>query len=221
MKHRVWLAGSVAFILCACQVHVPTLSAVNLRLYLKPGPAGTAPIEQLSVFVQAADGDGPEDLAYLYLVHRESQLCWPLDQASWTSASDSGSLWLGTNTIRMPDASPLPRGRWQLVLIDLAGQRSELEFSLTAPETVGFTIPALQLADDTVILTSSYDMHTVIFMDASDRVVKTATMTSPRASLDSLWGSGGWKQGADYLAVYGVDIQSEVGCFSWTIRLPD
>lgn len=217
----------------ACQVHLPSIGSVNVRLYLRPSadgapggapdgaPSGAPPREYLSLFAQARDEDGSADLAYLYVINDAAELCWTLSPENWSMTSDSGATWIGSNGLSAPDGEALPRGAWRLVLVDLAGQRSELDFSLSAPDSSGYKAPAIQLSGDNLSVGTGYDLYTVFFLDAADNVVKTAELTGRSASLDSLWGSGAWRQGADYLAVYGLDIKSEVGFFSWTIRLPD
>jgi len=212
---------AAALALSSCEIHPPSFLAASARLYVEPGPGGTR-VEKLSFFASVRDEDGAGDLEYLYLVHDGSELAWTLDAGNWIRRDEGQATWFGSNGLSRPDGGSLPRGEWRALAVDLAGERAEWRFTLSAPDTADRALPSLALAgEDAVILSSSYPVNAILFLDAGGNVVKTADAAVGRNPLDALFGSGLWRSGADYLAAYGLDPRSDTGYFSWKIRLPD
>lgn len=214
------LAG--AFQLAACQLHKPAVISVNARLYVEPGEAGGRPVEKLSFFASLRDEDGAGDIEYLYLVHDLSELSWKLDAAEWTRRDDGQSVWFGSNAIYRPDGLALPRGDYRAIAVDMSGERAEYRFALSAPPTEGYSLPTVSMDGGAAVrIASGFAITTAFFLDAGGNVVKTANAAAGRNELSALWGGADWRSQADYLAVYGLDPKSEVGFFSWKLRLPD
>jgi hypothetical protein len=125
-------------------VRVAFLSAALLAAGLAAGCAGKPPeilrvlwqqtlvddrelgarYTSLSLFVRAADPDGLDDLAELYLIDDAGELFWRLESGSWQK-SGSGEPWIGSGGLRLPDGSPFPAGEYRLLLRDLGGESAE------------------------------------------------------------------------------------------------
>ena len=204
----------------ACSVAPPAFMSVDYRLVVQPDDETGARDERLSVFASVSDGDGVNDLEYLYVIHDGEELCWTLTMENWERRDEGSSVWLGLNGLDSPGTA-MPRGVYRLVLVDRAGQRAERNFSLSAPETSAYDIPSIKLSENSVTLVSPYPANTAFFIDAGGNIVRTAPLSKGTTSLDSLWPDGAWRSGSDYLAVYGLDPKAETGFFSWKIRLPD
>lgn len=206
-------------ILSACQVNVPSITSINWRLYIQPVEDGVR--ENLSFFTYIMDDDGIDDIAMLYLINDETELVWGLSPESWVHKNESGANWIGSNGIAMPDGLPFPRGKWRVVVADLAGERNEHEFTIAATPTERIAIPKLKLIGSEIELDSPHTVNTAFFMNAAKRPVRTINLSNGRTELDRLWGSSGWRSESDYLAIYSLDLKSGIGAFSWTLRLPD
>jgi len=203
-----------------CSVATPVIAATGARLVVvATGPDGGRD-ERLSLFASVADGDGVDDLDYLYVVHDGDELCWTMTRDDWQRDDAGAAVWLGANSLDAPGPT-MPRGQYRVVLVDLAGERAERVFSLSAPETSAYDLPAVRLSGDRVIVDTAYPVNTAFFFDSGGNVVLTVPVAEGETSLDSLWADGQWRSGSDYIAVYGLEPKAEIGFFSWKIRLPD
>lgn len=211
----------LAVLAAGCSVNPPEFRTTSARLvvFATDGSGGRA--ERLSFFASVSDADGVADIDGLFLVHDESELCWSMSPDDWTLEEDGSTVWIGSNGLSVPSGRAMPRGAYRAVLVDKAGERDERSFSLSAPETSAYDLPTVSLAGTRVSVSSPYPTNTAFFLDSGDNVVRTVKIASKTMELDSLWGDSGWRSGADYLAVYGLDPKALTGFFSWKTRLPD
>ena len=208
------------FAATGCSVEPPEVMALGARLVVHAtGPDGGTD-ERLSVFASVSDGDGVDDIEYLFIVHDASELCWTLTADEWQRNDEGSAVWIGSNGLDAPGAT-VPRGEYRAVIVDRAGERSDRRFSLSAPETSAYDVPSVRLSGTSAVIGSAYPSNTAFFLDAGGNVVMTVPVSRGTVALDSLWANGLWRSGADYLAVYGFDPKAETGFFSWKIRLPD
>lgn len=204
--------------LAACSISPPEIVAVTHRIVVVADPAGRR--EQLSVFASVADEDGAADLAELYVLCDEQELVWKLDYETWQRDDQGSSVWIGSNGL-VPAGKTIPRGDYRVVLVDLAGERAERQFSVNAPETGNYRVPTLRVAGTGVRVESPYPVNTVFFFDAGGNVVHTIGVNTGTTTLDALWPESQWRTGADYIALYSLDPRSETGFFTWKTRLAD
>lgn len=202
----------------------PEVAAVSARLVVvpqgSPGDAGGGRSERLSLMASVADRDGIADVEYLYVVHDGSELYWTLEPGTWLRSDEGEAVWLGSNGLSGP-GPVMPRGEYRLVAVDKAGERSERSFTLAAPDTGIYDLPEVRITGRSLALRSPYPVNTALFLDSGGNVTRSAQVEPGETPLDSLWPEGGWRSGADYLAVYGLEPRAEIGLFSWKIRLPE
>lgn len=203
-----------------CSVATPEIASIGVRLVVVATDADGGRDERLSLFASVADGDGVDDIDYLYVVHDGDELCWSLTRDDWLRNDSGAAVWLGSNSLDAPGPT-VPRGQYRVVLVDRAGEQAEREFTLSAPETRAYDPPVVLLSGDSVIVESAYPTNTAFFFDAGGNVVLTVPVAKGEVSLDSLWADERWRSGSDYIAVYGLEPKAEIGFFSWKIRLPD
>ena len=177
--------------------------------------------ERLSFFASLKDEDGTGDIEYLYIIHDESELFWTLTLDNWVRRDEGKAVWLGSNGLAPGDDGLIPRGRYRAVVVDKAGERNERIFILSAPDTRGYSLPAIRLTGNQLSLDSPYQIHTLFFLDPADNPVKTIGINPGMTSLDSLWGDPSWRSAAYTIRAYGFDPKAETGFFSWIIRLKD
>mgnify|MGYP006290866625 CR=1 FL=1 len=113
------------FTVAACDTAPPELQQVYWQLNVKNDVVSLQVYETLSVWVQARDEDGPDDLDYIYLIHDESELMWEISADVWNEAEQQGERWYGTNELVQADLSNFPRGEYRIVVLDTAGERDE------------------------------------------------------------------------------------------------
>ncbi|TFG82310.1 MAG: hypothetical protein E4H20_07930 [Spirochaetales bacterium] len=215
------LATLVFVLSSACAVNPPGISSESHRLIvMADGPNG-ARSERLSIFLAVSDKDGLSDLDRLFILHDESELSWTLTPDTWQVREEGSRISVGSNGLSPPSGNALPRGRYRALLYDLAGERADYTFTVSAPNTADYALPSLSLDRNTVRIDSPYPTNTAFFLDSGGNVTRTVAVKPGSIDLDTLWGDGAWRSDADYLAVYGLDPGSELGLFSWKIRLPD
>ncbi|MGD9938201.1 MAG: hypothetical protein AB7T74_00205 [Clostridia bacterium] len=210
------------FLLCtlaSCAVNPPGFVSTSHRLIVLATDGTEKREERLSFFASIGDQDGAADIEYLYVVHDESELAWTLTVDNWVRRDEGDSIWLGSNGLQPGDDGLMPRGRYRAIVVDKAGERDELTFSLSAPVTKEYPQPAIRLAGGQLTLDSLYQVNTVFFLDPAGNPVKTVGINPGTNSLDALWGDSSWRTAAYTIRAYGFDPKAETGFFSWNIKL--
>ncbi len=135
-RHLGALVSASLLALSACTPRPPEILRVEGEVRLVTDRAAGQEYEQLSLFVQAEDLDGFDDLDEVVLLNDESGLFWRIDRSSWVVVR--GDTWMGSAGLTMPLLGAFPRGEYRLLIYD-AGGNSEEEFLLIdAPmEAVG------------------------------------------------------------------------------------
>lgn len=171
--------------------------------------------EQLSLFVLAQDEDGKEDLDSLYIIHDEQQLYWTLSSSDWLTISKDGQLWVGSHSISMVDAQPIPRGLYRLILTDQGGEQSERTIALDAPLQSRYPFPQLQIQGDSFTIRSIYPKHTLLCYDAGGTMILSVSLASLSGNLKGLR----LPQTAYALALYAEDPDANLGALTKTVLL--
>jgi len=213
-------AFAAAAATAGCSAAPPGIAAVAPRLVLVSTDPEGGRDERLSLFASVSDGDGVADIEYLYVVHDGEELCWSLTPENWRRSDEGAGVWIGANSLDAPGPA-IPRGAYRVIAVDMAGERAELSFSLSAPETSAYDPPRARLSGTAIALDSGYPSNTAFFYDSGGNVAHTASISNGETPLDTLWPEGRWRSGSDYVAVYGFEPKAEIGFFSWKIRLPD
>lgn len=199
----------------ACAVNPPAILSLSHRLVVA-GTAAGIPEERLSFFAAVSDKDGAADLDRLVLAHDESELYWSLGPDDWLVRQEGSRLFIGSNGLKPPAGEALPRGRYRVMLYDLAGEAAESSFELLAPASAPSALPSVTKAEPaSLLIASPYPAANVLFMDTGLKVIKAAQTQPGLRTLTALWGGDGWREAAAYVAVYAYDPRSEIGYLSW------
>ncbi|MFP4431273.1 MAG: hypothetical protein ACLFPV_08495 [Spirochaetaceae bacterium] len=130
------LVLALFFALSACTPRPPEILRVEGEVRLVTDRAAGQEYEQLSLFVQAEDPDGFDDLDEVVLLNDESGLFWRIDRSSWVVVRDGA--WMGSAGLTMPFLGSFPRGEYRVVIYDAGGNSEEEFLSIDAPsEAVG------------------------------------------------------------------------------------
>lgn len=191
---RMFLALTPLLILTAlagCSGKPPELRTVSYQLNLfKPDAAepegGHAPFEKLSVFAQVVDEDGIKNLDTLYVIEDGAGLFWKLTPAGWVEREQGGDTWIGTNGIRMADFSPLPRGKYRLLITDKGGERVEREFMLTSGVPDPARLPRLSVSAGEISIRSAFEKTVLYVLDRSENSFKTIPVNPGTYTLSSV-----------------------------------
>lgn len=118
-------------LLPACRNELPVIEATDWELMRIQDPEGGTVTERLSVFLRIEDGDGPEDVDEIYIVHSQSRLYWSLTAAEWEERERDGLRWVGSS--RLTGLDGVPRGEYRLLAADRAGGESGERIYLDLP----------------------------------------------------------------------------------------
>ena len=135
------LCGAL-FATAGCESSPPDLMELELTLYELSDRELGRTYEVASLFVHAGDVDGIDDLDALYLIHDDAELFWETTSESWFQEDSSEGAWVGEPRLAMPERADFPSGTYRVVLVDLAGESSERELTVSmtrsspAPATV-------------------------------------------------------------------------------------
>ena len=117
--------------LAGCSGKPPVLSRVFGRVIYVHDSATNTDSETLGVFLVASDPDGMENLSAFFVINDEAELFWKVDSTSWVTSSAEGETWIGTTSLTMPGATPIPPGEYRVLLQAKGG--ATVEDSLTVP----------------------------------------------------------------------------------------
>ena len=178
------LVALTAVLLAGCSSKPPEISRVYARIvYQRGDPAATA---SLSVFMVANDPDGIENLSDFYVINDDAELFWKVDSASWIKATAEGETWIGTNSLTMPDGSPVPGGSYRAVLEDSAGDTAEMSFDVpsTSNPPARAVYPTATVAGDAVRVSGPFSAYEVWTYGPDGAFVASFPIADPSKPLD-------------------------------------
>ena len=125
---RVATVAVLLSVALGCTPRPPELLRVEAEVRVVTDRLIDREYEQLSLFVEATDPDGFDDLDELLLLHDPSELYWSIERISWVATR--GGSWIGSAALTMADLGPMPRGVYRLLLYDSGGNRVEQQLSI-------------------------------------------------------------------------------------------
>ena len=173
-----------AALLAGCSSKPPEISRVYSRIVYQRGDgAATA---TLSVFMVASDPDGIENLSAFYVINDDAELFWKVDSASWIKATAEGETWIGTNTLAMPDGSPVPGGSYRAVLESDAGDTAEMSFDVPSPTNppARAVYPTVTVAGGAVRVSGPFSSYEVWTYGLDGSFVASFPIADPSKPLD-------------------------------------
>ena len=117
-------------LIAACESSPPDIVELDLTLYELTDRELGRTYEVVSLFVNADDLDGLEDLDRLYLIHDDAELFWSTGSDSWLQQESADGAWVGAPRLAMPNRAAFPAGTYRVVLVDVAGESAERQLSL-------------------------------------------------------------------------------------------
>jgi hypothetical protein len=204
------LAAAVA-LLAGCGDEPPAVLAVEWRLEARPLPSGQR-YESLSAFASVKGGAADGAVEELWIVDDASALAWKLTVDDWIKSADGSDAWIGGAPLAMYDFSPLARGTYRAVAIDLAGRRAERSFTL-AGEFPSRPSPTISVDAKGAAVVSSWPETLVLAYDGAGELAGSATAPSSRSPLATLLGPAAAPKAVE-IAAYGYDPTIRMGAFS-------
>jgi hypothetical protein len=216
-KRGLPLIAAAALILAACSGQAPSIISLHWTLILKQDAQGGR-TETLSVFASVSDPDGKADLDMMYIANDSSELVWKLDPDSWVEKDRDGGFWIGSNALSMPEAAPLPRGAYKVIVVDAAGDRDQGTFALG--ETPPVKALSARISGSTLSVEAPFSQTNAIILDASGATLASVSLATGSVALESILGGSGISSTAESLIVMSADEARNIAVQSAAILLP-
>ena len=213
--HSALAAGCLAIIALftvSCTVTPPKIVQTFWQLNLVRNPTSRLSHESLSLFVHVVDGGGIGDLDSIYLVNDQRELYWRLDSSNWQHRDENGELWVGSNSIEMSDRSVLPRGKYRVLLSNLAGVRATDEIFVSALklDSARASFPTLAVTGNSIQVGGAVPRTTIWLYDPSGRLIGSRRETAGTFSIENLLGAG--KSATVPFSLYAYAYDKSCGC---------
>jgi hypothetical protein len=203
--------AAAAAILAGCGDEPPAVLAVEWRIEARPLPTGQR-YESLSAFasVKGAAADGAVE--ELWIVDDASAMAWKLTADDWIKSADGSDAWIGGAPLARNDLSPLPRGTYRAVAIDLAGRRAERSFTL-AGDFPARASPTISIDSKGAAISSAWPENLLLAFDGAGELAGSAAAPTERSPLASVLGPSAAPKAVE-IAAYGYDPALRMGAYS-------
>ncbi len=208
------VAGAVFLSLLAasCSTSTPKIAETFWQLNLVHDRGNGNAEERLSFFVHVTDSEGISDLDSIYLLNDQSELYWHLDSSNWQHSDSNGELWVGSNFLQMPNGSAIPRGKYRVLVSNLAGERVSDSIFVSAerldPTKVEF--PTLTEERSTVKITNALADTRLWLYDPKGDFIGSKAISGGSLPLATLL--QGKRPPASQLTVYAYGYDKNCGC---------
>jgi hypothetical protein len=128
-------AAAAIFLVLSCAENRPEINQVFWQINKIRNLDTGRYHDSLSLFIEANDEDGIEDLKTIYLINDSEELFWKITEKNWVHKTDGEANWFGSGSITMNDFSAFPFGKYRAIIIDEAGEREETSFNINKYET--------------------------------------------------------------------------------------
>ena len=172
--------------------------------------------QTLSLFVKPTDPDGFEDIEDVYLINDEQELYWKLDVDSWAQSGSDQEVWIGSNSLKMPDGASFPAGQYRILLRDVGGDSAEQTIrlqSLSLKESRTY-LPRVTVADGKIQISGTVPDLQVWIYDSGGRYVSSVSASEGAVAVESITNSNpALREGFSFL-VYGFVASQNLGVSS-------
>ncbi|MDR2900042.1 MAG: hypothetical protein LBV20_00780 [Treponema sp.] len=141
--------------------------------------------ERYYVFVVPSDDDGIEDVDEMIISHEKEALRWHLSPSDWVSVNADGKTWIGTHNLAMLDGEKLPRGVFNVELVDKAAMTGTMQLTFDVREEPHF-FPELFIEEGHYTILSDYPVHHFICYNEKGVFVRTVTLNKLDGEISSL-----------------------------------
>lgn len=205
MKELLRLFPSLLLIL-SCSVTPPKIKEVNWDIKLIKDMESREIYESLSLFMNIADEDSAEDVKEILLIDDKRGIHWELFRDNWI-LEEREDKWYGSNSIIMPDRSPIPRDSMRIFVRDRAGESIETKLYITKGELEPreYKFPELRISGSKLQLINS-DKATIFCYSNLGELLFTSDI-SGEVEFRELFGEDPLDEELHYYLVSKVDRQ--------------
>jgi len=217
----------------SCSGAPPEIAQLFWQLNIVQDSERSTQHEELSLFVHAQDPDGTGDLEEIELVHPEAELRWNFTPDNWQKIERDGEVWLGGNGVKSGFAAQLPRGEYQVKVLDKAAETAATSFfiskdiqGLQKGNLKASRFPRINTKSDSIelyftapeVLLSFYDENEQFLRSQAFTAAAEAEVKSSQFRTVTNWRSK-WPNAAT-IWIQEYDTKKGIGLVSGPYRLP-
>ena len=226
---RIYCTYLIAALLAvaSCSFNTPSIALVKKQRIYSYNRQGTL-TERLAVFILLEDEDGRNDYKELTVREDATGLEWSINRENTVFLQETGysknAQWVGSNKLMYPRRF-FPAGDYTLTASDLGGNKTEVPFSLQAPQTVP-TVPfefmlkneqwTLRITDDAIC---SFFSLIMLSADLQPLTVYRLQMDGSEQKNGSLEALENRPADARYIQCFGENADQSIGFLSMPIPL--
>jgi hypothetical protein len=213
---RILSACWILLCLLSCSGEPPEIVRVFWQLNIVDDREQDLSYQTLSLFVKPNDPDGFEDIEDVYLINDEQELFWRLDAESWAQSGSGQQIWIGSNSLKMPDGASFPAGEYRILLRDVGGDSAEqtmrLQF-LSKKEALA-SLPRVTVGDEEIRVAGKAPAYELWVYDPGGRFVTSFSLSANAISVKAITASQpGLQQGFSF-KVYALVQDRNLGVIS-------
>ena len=195
---RIMTLWVLLLLLLTCAGEPPEILRVFWQLNVVQDLELNLSHQSLSIFVKPNDPDGFEDIEDLYLINDEQELFWRLDMESWAQSETDQEIWIGSNSLKMPDGASFPAGEYRILLRDVGGDSAEqtIRLQLVSSREAKRYLPTVTVEQGEIRVRGEADSYQVWTYDASGRYAASFPVSETPLRVRSMIGSQPALQGA-------------------------
>lgn len=204
-------------ILClvSCSVATPEIREKKWDIKVTRDQKNNVIHESLSLFVNCYDEDGENDVDRLYIIDDSSGIYWELDESTWLDKRVGEDRWIGSNSIIMPDRSPIPRKKLKIHVRDRSGEYAEDNLFITKSDIDAgdLIFPELGMNEDSFRVLN-YPKAKIFIYTGSGSFLFSGVIDSNFQTFETIFGRNREEVGEDiyyYISVESKDLTLESG----------
>jgi hypothetical protein len=147
--------------------------------------------QSLSLFVKPNDPDGFEDIEDLYLINDQQELFWRLDGERWAQSGTDEEIWIGSNSLKMPDGAAFPAGEYRILLRDVGGDSAEqtIRLQTISSKEASRYLPKVSVAGGEIRVAGEAGSYQLSVTDGSGRYIASYPIAEKPLTLAAITNS--------------------------------
>lgn len=169
--------------------------------------------QSLSLFVKPNDPDGFEDIEDLYLINDEQELFWRLDGETWAQSGTEAEIWIGSNSLKMPDGASFPAGEYRILLRDVGGDSAEqkIRLQLVPSKEAKRYLPRVSVGAGEIQVNGEAGTYQLWVYDSSGRYIATFSISENPLTIAAIVNSQPSLRTGFTFKVYGIHEDRNLG----------
>jgi hypothetical protein len=178
----------IVFLLLSCTGEPPEIMRVFWQLNLVEDLEQNLTYQSLSLFLKPNDPDGFEDIEDLYLINDDQELFWRLDGESWAQTGEEEEIWIGSNSLKMPDGASFPSGEYRLLLRDVGGDSAEQRIRLqpVSAKQASRYLPKVTIAEGVIQVSGEAATYQLSVYDPGGRYIASFPISENPLTIDAI-----------------------------------